>query len=375
MNLDRLPPFHRVLLAIPACVGLLAAGCGDDGGGRESTAGITYGGITTAPGLTWPGTSGDSDSASSTGADAGTSTDAEASAGANTGPAGDTGAEPEEAPGGAEPDEAGPKFDLGSESDSVDPGSQESKPCVKIDLLFVVDNSKSMKQEQENLVASFPTFVTEIQQELAEAESLHIGVISTDKYKFNEPACAKTLGALVTETGGEGASGAVCGPYASGRRFMNEMDDLPSRFTCAAQVGIGGSGDEMPIDAALAAIGPVLNAPGACNEGFVRDDALLVLVLITDEEDSDSSGTPQQWFNAFTALKGGVETNVVVLSLIGPKNPACKEAAEIGEKLTEFTEMFTYGSVGQVCAENYQQFFHDAIAGIAEACDHFTPPG
>jgi hypothetical protein len=249
----------------------------------------------------------------------------------------------------------------------------EDNACVKVDLLFVVDNSASMKQEQANLVASFPGFVQEIQQELADAESLHIGVVSTDAYEFNEAPCADVLGGLVTQTGGDNASGAVCGPYASGKRFMTEQDDLPQRFACAAQVGTGGSGDEMPIDAALHALGGGLNAPGACNEEFVRDDALLVLVLITDEEEDHSIGDPPQWFNSFVALKGGVETNIVVLSLIGPMQPACPEANEPGLRLVEFTELFTYGSIGQICADSYQPFFHQAITGIAEACDNFIP--
>lgn len=365
MNLGNRQLIHRVLLAVPACLSLLVAGCSDDGG-RDSTAGITYGGITTASPVTASTTGEDDPGAAPTtseGVGTGTSTGTEEDSGAQ-------GEEPQD-----EPSDSGPKFDLGDSPDPVDPGSQEAKPCVKIDLLFVVDNSSSMKQEQVNLVASFPTFVSEMQEQLKDAESLHIGVVSTDEYEHNEPLCADTLGALVTQTGGEGASGAVCGPYAGGHRFMTEDDDLPTAFTCAAQVGIDGSGDEMPIDAALAALGPDLASPGSCNEQFMREDALLVLVIITDEEEDGSAGDPPQWFSAITGLKGGVETNIVVLSLIGPKNPACKDAAEIGERLTEFTEMFTYGSVGQICAANYQMFFHDAIAGIAEACDNFMPPG
>lgn len=370
MNLGSRQFIRRAVLAVPMCVGLFSAGCGDDGGRDSASVGASLGAVTTVS----PGTSPEASSTSSTGE--GPESAPTTSEGTSTGAGGDTG-ETEEAPAGGEaPSDSGPKFDLGDSPDPVDPGSQADKPCVKIDLLFVVDNSSSMKQEQVTLVASFPTFVSEIQQELADAESLHIGVVSTDDYEHNDPACADTLGALVTQTtGAEGASDAVCGPFKSGQRFMTEADDLPTSFTCAAQVGIDGSGDEMPIDAALAALGPDLGAPGACNEQFVREDALLVLVIITDEEEEGSAGDPPQWFNALTALKGGVESNIVVLSLIGPKNPACKDAAEIGERLTEFTEMFTYGSVGQICAENYQMFFHEAIAGIAEACDGFMPPG
>lgn len=282
----------------------------------------------------------------------------------------DTGGD-EEPTGGADGSSGGStKFDVGAPS-----GDYGREACERVDLLFVIDNSGSMKGEQTNLIASFPGFVEEIQTELAEVESLHIGVVTTDPYKHHPQPCQKVLGALVTQTGGANSSELKCGPYAEGGRYMTEADDLGPRFACAAQVGTGGSSVERPIAAALQALGPELADAGGCNEGFVRDDALLVLVLITDEEEEGSGGAPPDWYEELVALRGGVETNVVVLSLIGPEQPVCLVAAEVAYRIVEFTGMFTYGSVGQICADTYQPFFHDAIAVIDQACDHFTPPG
>jgi hypothetical protein len=366
----------RFAPTLPAHLGLaaallLAGACGDDDGRDSATGGFSAGGgILTLTTLTTD--TGDTSTESTGGGTAGGDTDA-ATTGAPTTTAGVPGTVTGD--GGGDATAGGPKFDLGTTPDGGEGGAQESAPCVKVDLLFVVDNSGSMKEEQANLVAGFPAFVNEIQKELADAESLHIGVVSTDEYEYNDPGCAGVLGALVTQTGGANSSNGPCGPYVSGKRFMTEMDNLPQRFACAGQVGTDGDGDERPIDAALYALGPGLGGPGACNEGFVRDDALLVLVLITDEEEEASVGDPPQWFNTLVAQRGGVETNIVVLSLIGPQNPPCQDAAEVGHRLIEFTEMFTYGSVGEICAGSYQQFFHDAISGIAEACDGFMPPG
>src|SRR5262245_13185183 len=36
--------------------------------------------------------------------------------------------------------------------------------CTKMDLLFVIDNSGSMGQEQANLIANFPMFITVLDQ-------------------------------------------------------------------------------------------------------------------------------------------------------------------------------------------------------------------
>lgn len=261
--------------------------------------------------------------------------------------------------------------------------------CTKVDLLFVVDNSESMMGEQENLIGSFGGFIEAMRTTLVDAESYHVGVTTTDSNFGNAPNC-RLDGALITELQGENTSGSTCGPYASGSSFMTESDALETAFPCAAQVGTGGIPFERPMDTMRAAISPAMVAPGACNDGFVRDDALLVIVVITDERDelssdviqNGSAGDPPDWFADVVARKGGVEENVVVLSLVGnpapnacPQNGAEHEGAETATRIIEFTQMFTHGTVGDVCAPSYAQFFADAIDVIDIACEGFTPAG
>jgi hypothetical protein len=267
--------------------------------------------------------------------------------------------------------------------------------CEKVDLLFVIDNSGSMKDEQSSLVSSFPAFIEAIQVELADAESYHIGVISTDDYEHND-GCTEE-GAMIIATGGDESSKQTCGPFEAGFNYMTEADDLEVAFSCTAQIGIDGDGDERGMQTLQAALSPEMNQPGGCNEGFLRDDALLVVVLITDEEDDHeieicnqtpqpgSDGEPADWFAGVTAAKGGWQKNVAVLSLIGPPGPmpeACPEldkcqsgveGAEVAHRITEFTEMFTHGFVGRVCEPSYASFFEEAVAVIKTACDDFAP--
>ena len=148
-----------------------------------------------------------------------------------------------------------------------------------------------------------------------------------------------------------------------------------------------------------AALSAELNGPDGCNEGFLRDDALLVIVIISDEEDDHeldgclqtaqpgSDGEPPEWFAGVAAAKAGLEENIVVLSLIGPPGPdpamcpvldKCSggiEGAEVADRITQFTEMFTHGFVGRVCEPSYADFFHEAVAQIQTACDEFLPVG
>jgi len=258
----------------------------------------------------------------------------------------------------------------------------ESDPCGLVDLLFVIDNSGSMGDEQQNLVASFPGFITGIESILPSSE-YHVGVITTDANEFNGNDCRR-IGALTVQTGGDLSSDAQCGPFADGHHFMTAADDLDTCFSCAAQVGIDGSGIERPLDAIAAALDPVQADLDECNAEFLRDEALLVLVLITDEEDDgDSLGDPADWHDMVVAAKGGDAERVVVLSLVGHDKPnECIAAqwtgmagAEISPRLIEFTESFPFGRVGDVCAASYEQFFTDGIVGIADACHVVVPVG
>ena len=359
------------------CLALLTlVACGDDAGRGVDSDGSSVTqqtGIVTTPGLT---------GMSETGGEGGSAATEGAPTSGGVGESG-TGADPS----------SGLKFDLPATPDAGMMMADQS--CSKVDLLFVIDSSGSMLDEQQTLVASFPEFVAAMQAQLADTESYHVGVTTSDAYPFNEAQCVLD-GALVTQTGGEGASGKSCLPFTTGKRWMDETEDLVSKFGCAGQVGTSGDGNERPMYTMLRAVNPELNAAGKCNDGFIRDDALLVVVVITDEEDDHemsacgqlaqpgSPGEPLDWFNGLVFAKGGVETNIVVLSLIGPVNPQCPaldkcnggiNGAELSSRISQFTEMFTYGSVGQICAPSYKQFFADAISVIDNACDNFMPPG
>ena len=228
--------------------------------------------------------------------------------------------------------------DAGSTGPKLDTPSGMLPACTLVDLLFVIDDSNSMASRQDNLIASFDGLIAGIQANLDEVNDVHVGVITTDAYAFNEPGC-QSLGALVTQT--EKAS---CGPWSAGR-FITLADDLATAFPCAAEVGIAGDIEERQIEALLRAAGPEYAGVGGCNEGFIRDDALLVVVVITDEDDGSivpgeesSVGDPPQWFDELVAIKGGIESNAVVLALIGRPlpndcNPNDTFTAKVGHRI------------------------------------------
>lgn len=255
--------------------------------------------------------------------------------------------------------------------------------CQKIDFLFAIDNSASMRDEQENLAQSFPGFIRVMQQVLG-SKDVHIMVVGTggDREDEDDPAldaeaCEEIQGAG-RRTNTEGVD---CG-IQGGLAFMSTgQPDLEGTFSCAAQVGTDGSAREEPMDAVLAATSAALNGPGRCNAGFLREDALLVVTVISDEEDERSSGEPEDWRRILLDVKGGDPDALVLLGLVGDNNVdggllggPCRAAdADGAPRLQELVDTAS-GVLGSVCAADYAPFFQTAVGTIDSACNDFLPP-
>jgi hypothetical protein len=277
------------------------------------------------------------------------------------------------------PGESGP-------SEGGDGGADE---CTNVDVLFVIDNSGSMSDNQDQLIASFPGFVAGMQGALEFAESYHIGVVSSSNYPQNGTACWQ-YGHLITQTvDAPMSSDAVCGPFTSGSSFIDETEpDLAAKFACIAKVGTGGDSEEQPVRSLLDALKPGNNQPGACNDGFSRLDSLLVIVIITDEDDvleecgpddfpcfpTGTEGTPEEWHDEVLTYKANLPENVVVVSIIAREldNPC---GAVPAARLMSFTNDFAQnGHIGDICAPSYDDVFMAALPVIDEACENYVDP-
>jgi hypothetical protein len=157
----------------------------------------------------------------------------------------------------------------------------------KVDILFMIDNSLSMQEEQDNLARNFPAFIDQLRKIEGGLPDLHIGVITSDMG-------AGTLAGSGCQPGGQNGLfqgwDRACGldrdsrfiVASGGERDRNYHGDLSSVFACMAKVGTSGCGFEHQ----LAATSKALSAQRSPeNSGFLRDDAFLQIVLITDEDD------------------------------------------------------------------------------------------
>jgi hypothetical protein len=270
------------------------------------------------------------------------------------------------------------------------PAAAAPGSCRKMDFLFVIDNSLSMEREQANLTRSFPGFLAVIARQLR-AFDYHVMVVDTDamtpgevvaaeKHKPSTPeeVCDGTLGAgRRAQHGGDDCA------LSGGARFMGaDQPELGATFTCLARVGTAGSSYEQPVGALLGATSAALEEPGGCNESFLREDAVLVATLLTDEDDSASDGTPEDWRERLLQVKHGDESALVLLGLVADDNRPqalpggpCTDLGPGGApRLQAFVEGFSFGSLGAICADDYAPFFEQAVGVIGDACQQFVPP-
>jgi hypothetical protein len=278
--------------------------------------------------------------------------------------------------------------DLGVYQPLPDAGVELSPPpaapgCGAVDFLFVVDNSLSMTDEQDNLVQSFGGFMQVVQSTLA-AQDYHIMAVDTDDRGIDIPGVGEPASCNGVFGAGRNRSpvGQDCGIEGDAAFMTVTQANLPQTFACAARVGTFGDVLEQPITALLSAVSPALNEAGGCNAGFSRDDAILVVTFITDEDDTRSPDDPSDWHRRLVEAKGGDESAVVVLGLVGDSNlsapleggPCLLPEASPAPRLQQFVDGLMHGSLGSVCADDYSPFLARAVAEIKDSCDAFTPP-
>ncbi|NOY94207.1 MAG: hypothetical protein GXP55_23765 [Deltaproteobacteria bacterium] len=186
----------------------------------------------------------------------------------------------------------------------VDAGPRPCRVAAPVDLLLVIDDSGSMWEEQQNLAANLPRLVGDLldppdangdgRPDFRAARDIHMGVVTTSI--DGVAACGSVAEDGVLRTMPGPGLGGCADSYPSFLTFRPGDDPLAATddFTCLARVGTDGCGLEQPLEAALKALLPsdsslpmIGRRPHGDleNAGFLRDDSLLAVVIVTDEDD------------------------------------------------------------------------------------------
>jgi hypothetical protein len=199
------------------------------------------------------------------------------------------------------------------------------KEAEATDVLFVVDNSESMGNEQAQLADNFGAFVASA---TALGIDYRIGVTTTD---------------LETDDGAlQGANQIVT---------STNSDDFLSNVI----VGTSGTSDEKGLAAALSSL-----LDPAKFLGHLRDEAILVVIFVSDEPDNSPGSA-----TSFLANLQGVKSDpsrFIAHAIVGPPSEYGCESADFGPKYTAVAED-SGGVVASICEPS----FADALVAFGEA--------
>ncbi len=209
--------------------------------------------------------------------------------------------------------------------EAVESFVQTTREESMLDILIVIDDSGSMKQEQENLGAKLDPLLSEINH-----ADWQIGFATTDPTK--------------------------------GLDCMHELirkgdQDIPSRFEQAINIGIGGSGNEKGIFKAIKS----LNASCDGQAGWVRQGASLAVLIISDEPNcttgcSAAGDKPADLLNTISSLGKNAGEDARVYGLIVVPGQVCATGHDNGGKgALQYQEVITAtsGKSGSVCDADY----------------------
>lgn len=240
---------------------------------------------------------------------------------------------------------------------------------MPVDVLFVVDNSLSMQEEggeQDKVADAFEQFIQGLEADTIE---FHIGVITTDMNNTDLPGA---MGKLVD---------------VEGVRYIT-YDMAPEEYRSIFTQMIGrvgeadGSGFEKGLWAAKEALFPYdqggQSGEGGWNAGFLRDDARLAIVFVSDEDDCSEDGQVDMvkadecytryselrpvsdYVNDYYSLKRR-DSDVVVSSIVGPvgleQDDPCAVASGEGKRYLTATSAMN-GVAGSICLSDFSDILN-----------------
>ena len=227
--------------------------------------------------------------------------------------------------------------------DCEDPDCDADPACLfasKVDILWVIDNSGSMAEEQALIADAAPTLISALNKS---GLDWHMGGVTTD---MAEPA----------------ESGKLQG--ANGYKWVDATVPTPAGlFAAMAQPGTLGYYEEQGRAAAYAALIPPLSTNE--NAGFYRDDAVLHVVFVSDE--NDQSGTnatlPVVTDHFNTGLKPQTATEpryTQVHGIIGFPGNNC--GADPGtDHFQLVSDVLPGGLTFDICSPNWAPYIDDLI--------------
>ena len=255
--------------------------------------------------------------------------------------------------------------DADGDSDADGDGDES---CRLVDVIIAVDGSGSMEEEREALRDDvFPAFAERLGEIGEGLDDFRIGTIDG----CPDPADLHTRG-----RGGE------CDFWGDDVWIESASPTMNEEFACVGDIYLddyncsGDNDDEQPASAAATALEPPFL--GGDNAGFMRSEALLVVVAITDEDEhpTGAAQTDKEIYDRLVAVKGDVK-RIVFLGIGGSSE--CSgvygdaQQATLLKQITNRFESEQRGVWWDLCAGHLEDGLEEAFEVIEQACDELPP--
>ncbi len=219
-----------------------------------------------------------------------------------------------------------------------------------IDVLWVIDNSGSMQNSQNNLSSNFDTFLNRFS---SRGMDFQMAVTTTEAYR------AEFLGDLLKSE------------FRSNSGYKIVTPNTPAfRDTMLSNLiqGTAGDGDERAFQSFMAALTNPLNA------GLVRRDSFLAIIILSDEDDFSYSGSPSIAPNYLDPLIHPVTLYRDQLDALTNSTPEFRKysVSTIAVQDQACLDELLWTSSGQKIGKRYQQLATMTEGVSANICGNFS---
>lgn len=222
----------------------------------------------------------------------------------------------------------------------------------KVDILWIVDNSSSMLKHQNSLSTQVPDLVS----------------------RLNSLKMDYQMAVVTTSLGGTSPDG---GKFIGTPKYVtNKTSDLVNILKAKMIVGEAGSNNERGLES----MGMALSPSYLANEGrgFLRNDALLVVIALSDEDDKSAVSSPSSHYARFLdSIKApwvdGSRSWVFNFIGVIPTSTNCStfnDYAEVGYEFVSLVEA-SGGVQESICSSNLGNAISNIRARIYQILTDF----
>jgi hypothetical protein len=224
----------------------------------------------------------------------------------------------------------------------------------KVDIVFLIDNSESMLNEQDRLIAGIDKFVDSFGENAF--IDYRVGVLTVYDSHFEQSLCNTPVR---LKNGSIDESGKVVECYPEGKLrspFITRSEGAKETLRNALRVGTlktseGGPEIEEMFSPILKGLSPEMNK---INGDFIRPDSQLVIVIVSDEEDSSYHVGVDSFITEIDRLVGLNRTDLYAVVAIKPCH--IESYAHRPDKILQAINRVhgtTEGRVFPICDENF----------------------